>query len=49
VTAFGHPIAGMEYREMELLPECLNEDVLRANARERKRRKAASIADATNC
>jgi hypothetical protein len=46
VTAFGHPIPEMEYREFELPPEYLNEDVLRANARERRRRKRASIADA---
>ena len=45
VTAFGHPIPDFEDREFELPDEYLTEDTLRANAREKRRRKRASIAD----
>lgn len=46
VTAFGHPVPEMEGREFELPQEYVTEDALRANARERRRRKRASVADA---
>lgn len=46
VTAFGHVIPEMEEREFHLPPEYVTEDTLRANARERRRRKRASVADA---
>jgi len=48
VTAFGHLIPDMEEQEFELPSYYMTEDALRANARERRRRKRASIADATS-
>ena len=47
VTAFGHPVPDVEEQEFELPDDIFTEDFLRANARERRRRKRASIADAT--
>jgi len=46
VTAFGHLIPEMGEREFELPSEYVTADALRANARERRRRKRASVADA---
>ncbi|KYG43461.1 hypothetical protein M433DRAFT_156735 [Acidomyces richmondensis BFW] len=48
VTAFGHPIPDMEEQEFELPSDYMTEDALRANARERRRKKRASIADANS-
>lgn len=45
-TAFGHAVPEVEEREFELPDEMLNEDALRANARERRRRKRESLIDA---
>ena len=45
VTAFGHAVPELEEREFELPDEYVNADVLRANAREKRRRKRASIMD----
>lgn len=45
VTAFGHPVPEMEECEFELPAGYLSEDVLRANAREKRRRKRASVMD----
>lgn len=46
VMAFGQPVPEMREREFELPDEMLNEDSLRANARERRRRKRESLIDA---
>ena len=46
VYAFGHPVPDVGEREFILPDEYVTEDLLRANARERRRRKRASIADA---
>ncbi|KAK3054452.1 hypothetical protein LTR09_004721 [Extremus antarcticus] len=46
VTAFGHPLPEMPEREFELPEDYLTVDTLRANAREKRRRKRASVADA---
>lgn len=46
VLAFGHPIPEMPEREFKLPREYVNEDVLRANARERRRRNRGIVADA---
>ncbi|KAK3709271.1 hypothetical protein LTR37_011009 [Vermiconidia calcicola] len=48
VTAFGHPIPELREREFELPDDYVTEDTLAANARERRRRKRASIADAAS-
>lgn len=48
VTAFGHTLPDIEDRDFELPPDYLSEDVLRANAREKRRRIRASIADAAS-
>ncbi|TKA82260.1 hypothetical protein B0A55_01709 [Friedmanniomyces simplex] len=46
VTAFGHPVPEVGEREFELPGEYVTEEALRASARERRRRKRASVADA---
>ncbi|EMC95513.1 hypothetical protein BAUCODRAFT_149471 [Baudoinia panamericana UAMH 10762] len=49
VTAFGHPIPEVALaveKEFELPEEFVTQDTLRANARERRRRKRAGIVDA---
>ena len=48
VTAFGHPVPELALQEFELPEEIATEDALRANARERRRRKRESIVDATS-
>lgn len=45
-SAFGQPIPEMEEREFALPDELLTEDAIRANARERRRRKRESLVDA---
>lgn len=46
VTAFGHPLPEMQEREFELPDGYVTADMVRANAREKRRRKRASVADA---
>lgn len=48
ITAFGHPVPELEEQDFELPEAYVNEDVLRANAREKRRRKRASFMDATS-
>ena len=48
VTAFGHPFPELVDRDFELPEEIATEDALRANAREKRRRKRASIVDASS-
>lgn len=48
VTAFGHPIPELEECEFELPEDFVTEDFLRANARERRRRKRESAANASS-
>jgi hypothetical protein len=45
VTAFGHPVPDLSEREFELPEDFLTADAIRANAREKRRRKRASVAD----
>lgn len=45
VTAFGHAVPELEEVEFELPDEYISQDVLRANAREKRRRKRASVMD----
>ncbi|KAK5172326.1 uncharacterized protein LTR77_003964 [Saxophila tyrrhenica] len=45
VTAFGHPLPEMGEREFELPGEYLTAETLRANARERRRRKRGRVAE----
>lgn len=45
VTAFGQPVPELEEQEFELPEDYVSEDVLRANAREKRRRKRASVMD----
>lgn len=45
VTAFGQPIPEMEEVEFELPAEYLTEEALRANARERRRRRRETVAE----
>lgn len=47
VTAFGRPLPEMDEYEFELPAEYVTEDALRANARERRRRKRESAANST--
>ena len=47
VYAFGQPVPEMEATEFELPDEYVSEDVLRSNARDKRRRKRASTLDAT--
>jgi hypothetical protein len=47
VTAFGQVIPEMGEREFELPEDYVTEGVMSANAREKRRRKRASVADAT--
>lgn len=44
--AFGQPVPELEEREFALPEETLTEDAIRANARERRRRKRESLVDA---
>lgn len=46
VLAFGHPLPEMDLQEFELPEDYLTEDTLRANAREKRRRKRESVANA---
>lgn len=46
VTAFGQPVPEMEEQEFELPEEYITENVLKASARERRRRKRESVANA---
>ena len=48
VLAFGLPIPDMEEAEFELPDDYVSQDVLRANARDKRRRKRASIMDANS-
>ncbi|KAF2482220.1 something about silencing, SAS, complex subunit 4-domain-containing protein [Neohortaea acidophila] len=48
VTAFGHPVPELEEREFELPDEYATQDAIRANAREKRRRKRESVANASN-
>nr|POF00404.1 transcription initiation factor tfiid subunit 2 [Quercus suber] len=48
VTAFGHPIPDMEERDFTLPSEYTTEDILKANARERRRRNRASFIDGSS-
>ncbi|KAH9826250.1 transcription initiation factor tfIID [Teratosphaeria destructans] len=45
VTAFGLPLPDMEYKDFKLPKEYFDQDLLRANARERRRRKRAMPRD----
>ncbi|KAF2716314.1 hypothetical protein K431DRAFT_289504 [Polychaeton citri CBS 116435] len=45
-TAFGQPIPDLDEQEFELPADLISEDILRANARERRARNRRSIADA---
>lgn len=45
VTAFGHPIPDLEQCEFELPAEYVSADTIRANARERRRRKRETAAN----
>ena len=47
VYAFGQPVPEMESREFELPEEYVSEDTLRAKARDKRRRKRASVVDAS--
>jgi hypothetical protein len=47
VYAFGRPVPEMETRDFTLPDEYVSEDVLRSNAREKRRRKRASTLDAS--
>lgn len=47
VTAFGHALPDVEEREFELPEEYVTRETLRANAREKRRRKRENIANAT--
>jgi hypothetical protein len=47
VYAFGQPVPEMESREFELPEEYVSEDMLRAKARDKRRRKRASVVDAS--
>ncbi|KAK4629402.1 hypothetical protein CLAFUW4_08209 [Fulvia fulva] len=46
ITAFGHPVPEMQEKDFELPDDYVSEDVLRANARERRRRKRESAINA---
>lgn len=48
VTAFGQPVPELEEREFELPDEYVTEDLLRANAREKRRRKRESTVNASS-
>lgn len=48
VTAFGQAVPEMEEQEFELPEEYITQDVLKASARERRRRKRESVANATS-
>ncbi|KAK0876849.1 hypothetical protein LTR87_009309 [Friedmanniomyces endolithicus] len=47
-TAFGHPVPEVAEREFVLPGEYVTEEALRASARQRRRRKRASVADAAS-
>ncbi|KAK0264706.1 hypothetical protein LTR91_000097 [Friedmanniomyces endolithicus] len=47
-TAFGHPVPEIAEREFVLPGEYVTEEALRASARQRRRRKRASVADAAS-
>lgn len=47
LTAFGHAVPELEEQEFRLPDGYLSADVLRANAREKRRRKRASVMDAS--
>lgn len=47
VTAFGHPVPDMEVMEFALPDEYATEDAIRANAREKRRRKRESVTNAS--
>ena len=46
VTAFGHPVPEMETTDFALPSDMLTEEVVKANAREKRRRKRESVVDA---
>lgn len=48
ITAFGHALPEMEERGFELPREYITKDVLRASARERRRRNRESVANASS-
>lgn len=48
MTAFGQPIPELEEREFELPDDYITEDLLRANAREKRRRKRESAVNASS-
>lgn len=47
VTAFGHPVPEIEAKEFELPSHIVSEDAIRANAREKRRRKRESVSNAS--